>query len=157
MSITFKEFDKHSTINTNSRGDDPFNLVRSRLFVQKAWTDNIHLYLEFLWDSGTDARVQGLYLTFSEVLDPMFTLKVGMIPSPFGNFGHRSTYFNQNPLIGVPAMWLTKTTLTNPYAKSNDGYQLIGNLGLHPITGSSTQAAGVSGRPPSRGPAPRGA
>jgi hypothetical protein len=190
ISIVFRELDKHSTINTNTRGDDPFNSVRARTFIQKQWTDNIDLYLEFLWDVDADARIQGAYITFYNLMHESVALKVGMIPSPFGNFGHRSTYFNQNPLIGVPAMWLTQSplagngstrnsdlfpyslasgstvysggydacwdygmnlmlsegmieaqlaitlaALSNPYAATNDGYQTILNLGLHPTAG----------------------
>ncbi|MCB2211861.1 hypothetical protein KQI52_07095 [bacterium] len=190
ISIVFRELDKDTQLNTNSRGDDPYNNVRARLFFQKAWTETIDLYLEFLWDVGAPARIQGAYLTFYDLWTESLALKVGMIPSPFGNYGHRSTYFNQNALIGVPAMWLTETplktngsthnedlfpygpaglggvyaggydscwdygmnlmfqrgiveaqlawtlaVLSSPYAMTNDGYQGILNLGLHPITG----------------------
>jgi hypothetical protein len=37
--------------------------------------------------------------------------RVGMAPSLVGNFGLRSTYFNANPLIGVPLAWQHRTTL----------------------------------------------
>lgn len=119
LSVTFKELDKFSTVNTNSRGDDPFNTIRARMYAQKAWTDNIEMFVEFLWDDGAEPRIQGAYLSFYELLHESLTLKVGMLPSPFGNYGHRSTYFNQNPLLGVPALWLTKTKLATDGSTRN--------------------------------------
>ncbi len=112
MAVTFRTLDRHSPLNTNFHGDDPFNPYRARLFVQKGWTDKIHLSLEFLWDSGADPRVQGAYFTFSKLLgSESLYAKVGLIPAPFGNYSWRSTYFNQNPLIGVPLFWHWKTPL----------------------------------------------
>lgn len=121
LAITFRELDKHTHINQNFRGDDPFSTVRSRLFVNKAWNENIEMALEFLYDSHADPRVQGAYFTFNNLFgSEALYAKVGLIPSPFGNYGQRSTYFNQNPLIGVPAMWHYKTPLPSDGRVDNE-------------------------------------
>ncbi|MCB2200437.1 hypothetical protein KQI63_13600 [bacterium] len=191
FAFTMRELDKHSDVNINNRGDDPFHTYRVRSFINKQWTEDMGLAIEFLWDDQAAPRVQGAYFTFENIAVQNLTAKVGLIPSPFGNYGWRSTYFNQNPLIGVPVMWhyhtpfpkdgsatnetlrsayrplwqrsgitpaydacwdtgiwlqytpgifetgfaLTQGSLANTRAYDNDGYQLIGNLGLHPTNG----------------------
>jgi len=110
IALTFREFDKHSALNRNNRGDDPFNSFRSRLFLTKNWNPNIGMNVELLFDQRTQ-RINGAYMTFSNILTPALSSNLGLIPSPFGNFGHRSTYFNLNPVIGVPAMWHYHTPL----------------------------------------------
>lgn len=112
LAITFRTIDRHTPLNQNFHGDDPFSPYRARMFIQKSWNENIQLALEFLWDSNAAPRVQGAYFTFSNLLGSEFLYaKVGLIPAPFGNYGWRSTYFNQNPLIGVPMFWHWKTPL----------------------------------------------
>jgi hypothetical protein len=37
--------------------------------------------------------------------------RAGLAPSLIGNFGMRSSYFNANPLVGVPLIWQHRTTL----------------------------------------------
>jgi hypothetical protein len=123
LTITFKEMDKHSEINEDLRGDDPFNLARARLFFAKDFNERIRMDLELFWDTGADPRIQGAYFTFSDLLTEGLYAKVGLIPHPFGNYGHRSTYFNQNPLIGVPVMWHYFTPLSNRGNQTN--YELV--------------------------------
>jgi hypothetical protein len=119
LALTFRELDKHSKVNTNFRGDDPFNAYRIRTFITKGWNEDIRLAVEFLWDNGAPARVNGAYLTFMNVLKSPIYAKVGLIPSPFGNYGHRSTYFNQNPLVGIPLMWHYHTPLSKSGTNTN--------------------------------------
>ncbi|MFQ6617480.1 MAG: hypothetical protein ACE5QV_02220 [Fidelibacterota bacterium] len=109
--FTFKELDKHSYINTNFRGDDPFNSVRVRLFGRGAISENVLILTEFLYDMGAPARINGAYAVISHIYRDYLNLKVGMIPSPFGNFALRSTYFNLNPLAGVPLMYHYRSAL----------------------------------------------
>lgn len=122
LALTFRELDKHSRINTNFRQDDPFNTYRVRLFLGKAWTEEIRADIELLYDSQADARVQGAYLTFFDIFGSPVFAKVGLIPSPFGNFSHRGTYFNQNGLIGTPAMWHMHTPLSGRGHQSNSDF-----------------------------------
>lgn len=117
-SFTFRMLDMQSVPNQNFRLDDPFNLVRVRTFLMKQWNPKDEITVEFLWDQRAAPRVQGAYLTFRDFWGPLGA-RVGMIPSPFGNYGTRSTYFNQNPVIGVPAMWHYRTPLRGNGATNN--------------------------------------
>ena len=117
--ITFRGLERYHSPNRNFHGDDPFNFLRVRTFLVKEWNPKNKMTVEFLWDNKTSApRVQGAYLTFKDLWGP-WGARVGMIPSPFGNYGTRSTYFNQNPLIGVPAMWHYRTPFSNNGTSSN--------------------------------------
>ncbi|MCF7805531.1 MAG: hypothetical protein K9N46_14145 [Candidatus Marinimicrobia bacterium] len=108
---TQKFLDKHTYVNTNFRGDDPFNAVRGRLFARNWLTDDIAIFTEFLFDISAPVRMNGAYAVFNNVVPDLVNLKIGLIPSPFGNYGLRSTYFNLNPVIGVPALWHYKTSM----------------------------------------------
>ncbi|MCF7798177.1 MAG: hypothetical protein K9N11_10040 [Lentisphaeria bacterium] len=121
LAITGTALDKHAPVNTNFRGDDPFDLTRLRLFVRTQATENIGVYTEILLDNEADVRMNGAYVYVQDIIANHLDLKAGMIPSPFGNYGLRSTYFNLNPLIGVPALWHYKTGLTpNMYVTNED-------------------------------------
>lgn len=111
-------------LNRNFRSDSPYSQVRLRLFAQHWLTDQIGVFTELLFDiAATTPRVNGAYVVVNEIagLDWLNT-RVGMAPSPLGNFGLRDTYFNANPLIGVPQLWQHRTTL--------DGSGLIRNEDL---------------------------
>lgn len=115
IAITLKGLDRHLTENTNFRGDDPFNELRFRLFPRYWINDRMGIFGELLYDNGVKGgtiRVNGAYAVINRVLGQHWlNLKAGMIPSPFGNYGLRSSYFNLNPLIGVPLMWHHRTHL----------------------------------------------
>ncbi len=122
MWVTFRAMERTLSPNTNFHGDDPFNVLRVRTFLIREWNPKSKMNIEFLWDNKAAPRVQGAYLTFREVWGA-WGARVGMIPSPFGNYGTRSTYFNQNPLIGVPAMWHYRTPFNSNGSPKNS--QLI--------------------------------
>ena len=122
QTITFRELDKHSSLNRNFRGDDPFSNYRTRLFIARKWNENIKMNIEVLFDNNNKTRINGSYLTFSNLVTSNFSAKVGLIPSPFGNFSHRSTYFNQNPVIGVPAMWHYISPLSKGGGSTNESF-----------------------------------
>jgi hypothetical protein len=98
--------------NTNFRGDSPFNSMRARLFAQRWLTDEIGVFAEVLFDRESGPRLNGAYVVVNEIggLD-WLNARAGLAPSPIGSFGMRSTYFNSNPLIGVPLVWQHRTTL----------------------------------------------
>ncbi|MCH7859376.1 MAG: hypothetical protein IID14_06705 [Candidatus Marinimicrobia bacterium] len=124
--MTIKGLDRHLTENANIRGDDPFNDVRLRFFPRHWITDRLAVFGEILYDSGVNRgsplRVNGAYLVINELFSqPWLSLKAGLIPSPFGNYSLRGTYFNLNPLIGVPLMWHHRTPLPNGMYATNTG------------------------------------
>ena len=75
-------------------------------------TDRIGVFAELLYDIESTPRLNGAYLVVNEIggLD-WLTLRAGMAPSLIGNYGLRSTYFNANPVIGVPLVHQHRTTL----------------------------------------------
>jgi hypothetical protein len=120
IAVTLKGLDRHLTTNANNRGDDPFNELRLRLFPRHWVNERMGFFGELLWDSGAQSdvkgapRVNGAYVVINDILSqPWLSLKAGLIPSPFGNYGLRSTYFNLNPLIGIPLMWHHQTHISS--------------------------------------------
>lgn len=119
---TQRFLDKHTQVNMNFRGDDPFSTVRARLFARNWLTEDVAIFTECLFDMNADARVNGAYAVINNLVPDLVNLKIGLIPSPFGNYGLRSTYFNLNPVIGVPAQWHYKTAMVRePLVIDNQG------------------------------------
>ena len=99
-------------LNRNFRGDSPFSLIRARLFAQRWVTDRIGVFTEVLFDEGSGPRLNGAYVVVNRIGGAEWlSLRAGLAPSPIGSFGLRSTYFNSNPLIGVPLVWQHRSTL----------------------------------------------
>ena len=101
-------------VNSNFRGDSPFNPVRLRLFAQSWITERIGIFGELLYDIDAAPRVNGAYIVVNELAGASWlNARVGLAPNLIGSFGLRSTYFNSNPLIGVPLVWHYRTNLSN--------------------------------------------
>ena len=101
------------------RGDDPFNELRVRIYGQHWVNDRVGVFTEFLYDLGAAVRVNGAYLVIMRVAGKEWLdARIGMSPSSIGNFGKRSTYFNQNPVIGVPLIRQYRTAL-DPGARAS--------------------------------------
>lgn len=114
-------------VNTAFRGDSPFNPLRLRLFARKWVTDRIGVFSEFLYDSGSGLRVNGAYAVINEIGGyDWLNGRFGLAPSPIGSFGLRSTYFNANPLIGVPLVWQYRTNLSNEGTSTGAGLTALG-------------------------------
>lgn len=107
--------DKHDTrgLNLNFRNDSPFSSIRMRLFAQRWLTPRIGVFAELLYDIETSApRLNGAYIVINDIGGVSWLgMRAGMAPSLIGNFGLRSTYFNANPVIGVPLVHQHRTTL----------------------------------------------
>ena len=99
-------------LNRNFRGDSPFSPVRTHLFASRWLTERAGVFTEVLFDVASGPRLNGAYLVLNELGGrEWLNLRAGLAPSLIGNFGLRSTYFNSNPLIGVPLVWQHRTTL----------------------------------------------
>jgi hypothetical protein len=119
-------------LNTAFRGDNPYNPVRFRLFANKWVTDRIGIFTELFYDTNSGIRVNGAYAVINSIGGTSWlNARLGLAPSAVGSFGLRSTYFNVNPLIGVPLAWHYRTNLSG--------------------SGTST-AAGLVGAPRAPGP-----
>ena len=99
-------------LNRNFRNDSPFSSIRARLFVQHWVTPRIGVFAELLHDIESAPRLNGAYVVINEVAGQSWlSTRIGMAPSLIGNFGLRSTYFNLNPVIGVPLVHQHRTTI----------------------------------------------
>lgn len=99
-------------LNRNFHGDGPFSPLRVRLFGQHWVTERIGVFTELLFDIESDPRIYGAYVVVNELAGRSWlNARVGLSPSPLGNFGLRDTYFTANPLIGTPLLWQHRTTL----------------------------------------------
>lgn len=112
--VTATGGDDHS-INDNNRLDNPFNSIRAKIFVNSWLSDNIGVFMKFLVDNGASSsygdkiRIDGAYFLFN--IHPLFNIKVGQIPVPFGSFPRRS-YFEKTALIGTPLMYQYRVSLS---------------------------------------------
>ena len=147
LAYTQRFIGKHLDLNTNFRGDDPFHLVRARVFLRNWISDDVGVFTEFLFDTDTDPRVNGAYIVINNLIQDKLNLKAGLIPSPFGNYGLRSTYFNLNPVIGTPVMWHYKSAMVrsaqviNVSGKLDDTNRIILNNKVGEYSRSGTPIA----------------
>ena len=112
LDVLARNEDDARGLNRNFRSDSPWNEIRLKLFAQHWVNERIGIFTELLFDMGADARVNGAYVVINALGGrDWLNTRIGMTPSPLGNFGLRSTYFNANPLIGVPRLWQHRSTL----------------------------------------------
>lgn len=99
-------------LNRNFRSDSPFSPLRARLFAQHWVSERAGVFGEILLDYNAAVRLNGLYVVLNDVGGrEWLSARAGLAPSLIGNFGMRSTYFNANPVIGVPLVWQHRSTL----------------------------------------------
>jgi len=100
-------------LNTALRGDSPFSPVRVRMFARHWLTDRIGIFAEVLYDFEASVRINGAYAVINDIGgQPWLNARLGLAPNLVGSFGLRSTYFNANPLVGVPLVWQYRTNLS---------------------------------------------
>lgn len=117
-------------LNSNLRQDSPYNPVRVKLFAQSWVTDEIGVFMEFLYDVDAAARINGAYVVINDLAGRSWlSTRLGLAPSLIGSFGLRSTYFNANPLVGVPLLWHYRTNLDGE--GSSTAADLTTNRGEH--------------------------
>jgi hypothetical protein len=86
--------------------------VRGKFFAQHWLSERIGVFSEVLFDDVSGIRIQGAYVVVNQVAGrDWLSVRAGMAPSLIGSFGLRSTYFNSNPVLGVPMVWQYRTTL----------------------------------------------
>jgi hypothetical protein len=101
--------------NTNTRGDNPFNRMRAKLFFFSVLTDKIEIDVETVFDDQADPTrwfwLHGASVKISEIFDnSYFNLKIGKIPMNIGNFINRVNEA-ENPVIGLPLMYHYRTNV----------------------------------------------
>ena len=127
--VTFAEGDD-ILINTNNRGDNPFNSIRGKLFLNSWITENAGYFMKVLADAGASSqygdkiRVDGAYFLFN--VKSYFNIKLGRLPASLGIFPERS-YFERTALIGSPLLYHYRTSL--PKNKIAETSEILSNRG----------------------------
>lgn len=112
VDLTAVTRDDDLSVNTAFRGDNPFSAYRARLFAQHWVSDRVGVFTELLFDRNSGPRLNGAYVVVNDLAGRSWlSARAGLAPSLIGSFGLRSTYFNSNPLVGVPLVWQYRTTL----------------------------------------------
>jgi hypothetical protein len=92
------------------KGDSRFDAYAARIFVDGSVTDRLEVLTQLLADEAVGARAFGAYAQYRLREGHDVHLIAGLIPWLIGTFDARS-YSDQNPLVGVPMMYQTQTTL----------------------------------------------
>ncbi len=119
-------------INDNNRGDNPFNKIRAKWFVNSWINEDFGAFMKLLYDGGIHnnyddkIRIDGAYFLWR--INDRLNYKAGRIQSTLGLFPDRY-YFEKNNLIGVPLMYSYRLGLPRNEVISND--DLVANRGTN--------------------------
>ncbi len=110
LDLLMRNTDANDYSNKTFKKFSNFDFVRTRIFFDAKVAENATVFSQVLIDNSS-FQLYGAYLRLSELAGPGVNLHVGLIPNTIGTWGPR-TYSNQNPLIGVPLMYIYHTALT---------------------------------------------
>ncbi len=100
--------------NLLTRGDDPFEPYRLRLFAEARVNDRVQFLGQLvLFENsaqGSKVYVDGAYVIYTPWLEHDLRLMVGKLPWAIGTWAPR-TYSNKNPLISAPLMYQYHSSL----------------------------------------------
>ena len=97
-------------LNTLTRGDNPFDPYRLRLFAESKPNDRLQVLGQFVFDDASGLYVDGAYAIFTPWRERDMHVMMGKLPWAIGTWAPR-TYSYRNPLIGAPLMYQHPTTL----------------------------------------------
>jgi len=133
METTAREETSAFILNENNRGDNPYDYLRLRLFVEAAPTEELQVHTQFLYNDNYPSgyTVVGAYILY-ELLDKGgLYVEAGKIPSPFGAYAARS-YSDKTPFIATPLMYYYHSTLLGgQLPKSADDLLAVAGAGQH--------------------------
>lgn len=95
--------------NTLTRGDNPFDPYRLRLFMDAQMDDHVQVLGQVVYDDASGIYVDGAYIIYTPWLERDLRLIAGKQPWPVGTWAPR-TYSNKNPLVSAPLMYQYHTT-----------------------------------------------
>jgi hypothetical protein len=101
--VTARSGEFAARLNSCSRGDNPYNSARVRLFADAQLDSSIAFVSEILLDVGAPIRLNGAYVALRPWNAP-FEAQVGKVPFIIGLYPQRC-YGEQNPLIGAPLLY----------------------------------------------------
>ncbi len=96
--------------NVLTRGDNPYDAYRLRLFAESQVDDRLQVLGQFVFDDVSEAYVDGAYVVATPWPDRDLHLLAGKLPWAIGTYGPR-TYSDKNPLIATPLMYQYHSTL----------------------------------------------
>ena len=102
-----------TNLNSNTQGDNPFNRMRSKLFLFSEISDNIDIDIEIAFDDLAHADrwiwLHGASINIHHLFDSdLINFKIGKIPSNVGQFPNRANEAENN-LIGLPLAYHYRT------------------------------------------------
>jgi len=96
--------------NKLTRGDNPFDPYRLRLFTDAQMEDHVQVLGQFVYDDASGIYVDGAYIIYTPWLDRDLRFSAGKLPWIVGTWAPR-TYSNKNPLVSAPLMYQYHSTL----------------------------------------------
>ena len=113
--------------NKLTRGDNPFDPYRLRLFADVQVNDKVQVLGQFVYDDASGIYVDGAYAIYTPWLERDLRITAGKQPWIVGTWAPR-TYSNKNPLVTAPLMYQYHTSLVW-YALPSDADALLGTAG----------------------------
>ncbi len=110
LDVVLSEHTNAFHTNTLTRGDNPYDPYRLRMFGESKVNDQLQVLSQFVYDDASGLYVDGAYAIFTPWASRDLHVMAGKLPWAVGTWGPR-TYSNRNPLIGAPLMYQHHTTL----------------------------------------------
>jgi hypothetical protein len=111
IDVVVADDDQARHLNWPRTGDSATDPLHTRLFFEGG-SERTRAFVQFLLRDTSAARIRlyGAYFLHQVFADRTLYVQAGKIPTPQGTWGPR-TYSDQNPLIGVPLMYMWQSTL----------------------------------------------
>jgi hypothetical protein len=110
LDITGAELVPAAALNALTRGDNPFDLYRTRLFVESQVDDRVQVLAQIVMADASGLYVDGAYAVFTPWAERDLHLMAGKLPWAVGTWGPR-TYSDKNPLVSAPLIYQHHTSL----------------------------------------------
>lgn len=111
IDVVVADDDDARALNWPRTGDSATDPLHTRLFFEGG-SERTRAFVQLLMRDTSAARIRlyGAYFLHQVFERQTFYVQAGKIPTPQGTWGPR-TYSDQNPLIGVPFMYMWQSTL----------------------------------------------
>lgn len=110
LDVVLAEHTEAFGTNTLTRGDNPYDPYRLRMFGESKVNDQLQVLSQFVYDDASGLYVDGAYAIYTPWTERDLHVLAGKLPWAIGTWAPR-TYSNRNPLIGAPLMYQHHSTL----------------------------------------------
>jgi hypothetical protein len=110
LDLVAAEHTRAFQLNTLTRGDNPLDPYRLRIFAESQPNDRLQVLAQFVFDDASGLYVDGAYAIFTPWAERDLHVLAGKLPWAIGTWAPR-TYSNRNPLIASPLMYQHQTTM----------------------------------------------